>query len=118
MLFYILSNIGIPGSILIVGLISATRRLVVRVIRAPETSNKIRAYTRSAAWALAMYCVAMSISGADISSPHLWILWSLVLGFARYALESSRAIPTSELEGAIGAIRKKIVLLTPELRVG
>lgn len=119
MLFYILSNVGIPGSILILGLITATRRVVVKTMRAPDTSNKIRAYTRSAAWALAMYCVAMCISGADISSPHLWILWALVIGFARYALEAPRAIPGSELsEGAIGTIRKKIVLLTPEVRVG
>ena len=119
MLFYIVSNIGIPGSILIVGLISATRRVVVRTMRAPDTSAKIRAYTRSAAWALAMYCVAMCISGADISSPHLWILWSLVVGFARYALEGPRAIPTPELvEGTICTMRRKIVLLTPEFRVG
>jgi len=119
MLFYIVSNIGIPGSILIVGLISATRRVVVRTMRAPDTSAKIRAYARSAAWALAMYCVAMCISGADISSPHLWILWSLVVGFARYALEGPRAIPTPELvEDTIGTMRRKIVLLTPEFRVG
>jgi hypothetical protein len=119
MLFYIVSNIGIPGSILIIGLVSATRRVVVRTMRAPDTSDKIRAYTRSAAWALAMYCVAMSISGADISSPHLWILWSLVLALARYAVESPRAIASTELgEGARGTIRKGIILLTPELRVG
>jgi hypothetical protein len=119
MLFYILSNIGIPGSILIVGLISVTRRVVLGTMRAPDTSDKIRAYTRSAAWALAMYCVAMCISGADISSPHLWILWALVIGFARYALEAPRAMPTAEIgAGAFGAIREKIVLLTPELRVG
>jgi hypothetical protein len=119
MLFYILSNIGIPGSILIVGLIFATRRVVVRAMAAPYTSNTIRAYTRSAAWALAMYCVAMCISGADISSPHLWILWALVVGFARYALEGPRLIPTSEIDqDATGTLRGKIVLLTPEFRVG
>jgi hypothetical protein len=119
MLFYILSNIGIPGSILIVSLISATRRAVVRTMRAPDTSDRIRAYTRSAAWALAMYCVAMCISGADISSPHLWILWSLVVGYARYAVEGPRALPTAGLgEGAIGTTRSKIILLTPEFRVG
>jgi hypothetical protein len=119
MLFYILSNVGIPGSILVTGLIIATRRVVIRTVRAPETSDKSRAYTRSAAWALAMYCVAMCISGADISSPHLWILWALVIGFARNALEASRSIPIAELSmDPIGATRKKIVLLTPELRVG
>jgi hypothetical protein len=119
MLFYILSNIGIPGSILIVSLISATRRAVVRAMHAPDPSDKIRAYTRSAAWALAMYCVAMCISGADISSPHLWILWSLVVGYARYAVEAPRTMPIVGLgEGATGAMRKKIVLLTPEFRVG
>jgi hypothetical protein len=119
MLFYILSNVGIPGSILILGLIFATRRMFVRAMRAVETSNKIQAYMRSAAWALAMYCVAMSISGADISSPHLWILWSLVVGFARYTLEAPRLISTSELgNGAMGTIKEKIVLLTPEFRVG
>jgi hypothetical protein len=119
MLFYIVSNIGIPGSILILSLISATRRVVVRAMRAPDTSDKSRAYTRSAAWALAMYCIAMCISGADISSPHLWILWSLVVGFARYALEVPQAIPLPELvEGTLGTMRRKIVLLTPEFRVG
>jgi hypothetical protein len=119
MLFYILSNVGLPGSVLIIGLISATRRVFVSAMGAADTSSKIQAYTRSAAWALAMYCVAMCISGADISSPHLWILWSLVLGFARYASEAPQMMSSSELgDGAIDAIKRKIVLLTPEFRVG
>jgi hypothetical protein len=119
MLFYILSNVGLPGSVLIIGLISATRRMFVSAMGAADTSSKIQAYTRSAAWALAMYCVAMCISGADISSPHLWILWSLVLGFARYASEAPQMMSSSELgDGAIDAIKRKIVLLTPEFRVG
>ena len=91
MLFYILSNIGIPGSILIFGLIFVTRHVVCQGNVRPDISAKIRAYTRSAAWALAMYCVAMSISGADISSPHLWILWSLVVGFRTVCFGSSSA---------------------------
>jgi hypothetical protein len=119
MLFYILSNIGVPGSMLIVSLISATRRAVVRTMNAPDTSAKIRAYTKSAAWALAMYCVAMCISGADISSPHLWILWSLVIGFAHYALEAPQPMRAfGGGEEAVGALRKGVVLLTPEFRVG
>jgi hypothetical protein len=119
MLFYILSNVGIPGSILIVGLTSATRRVFVRAMRAADTPNKIRPYARSAAWALAMYCVAMSISGADISSPHLWILWTLVIGIARYALEANPLISPSELNhGSVGTTKERVVLLTPEFRVG
>ena len=119
MLFYILSNIGIPGSILIVVLMLATRRAVIKTMRDFNTPDKTRAYTRSAAWALAMYCVAMSISGADISSPHLWILWALVVGFARYAVEVPRAIANPDLDqGAVDKMREKIVLLTHELRVG
>ena len=119
MLFYILSNIGIPGSILIFGLALATRHVVVRAMCTPYVSRKIRSYTKSAAWALAMYCVAMCISGADISSPHLWILWALVVGFARYALQTPRLMPTSEVDqDAIGTQKGRIVLLTSELRVG
>lgn len=119
MLFYILSNIGIPGSILIFGLALATRHVVVRAMCTPHVSRKIRSYTKSAAWALAMYCVAMCISGADISSPHLWILWALVVGFARYALQTPRLMPTSEVDqDAIGTQKGRIVLLTSELRVG
>ena len=119
MLFYIISNIGIPGSILFTVLILATRRIVVRAMRAPGISNKIRAYIRGAGWAFAMYCVAMCISGADISSPHLWVLWSLLVGFARYALEGPRMIPTSEIDrNDFDASTGKIILLTPDFRVG
>jgi hypothetical protein len=120
MLFYILSNIGIPGSILIVGLITATRRVVVRAMcNLSDSSTKVRSYTKSAAWALVMYCVAMCIAGADISSPQLWILWSLLLGFARYSLEGSRPASMSNIDyDPVGSIGSKIVLLTPELRVG
>jgi hypothetical protein len=119
MLFYIFSNIGIPGSILFAVLIFATRRIVVRAMEAPNTSNKIRAYMRGAGWAFAMYCVAMCISGADISSPHLWVLWSLLLGFARYAVEGPRVIPTSEIDRTeFRASIGKIILLTPDFRVG
>ena len=119
MLFYILSNIGIPGNILIGVLILATLRAVNQTMRGLNTSDKTRAYTRSAAWALAMYCVAMCISGADISSPHLWILWALVVGFARWAMEVSGAIAYPDRgQGSVDNMGEKIVLLTPELRVG
>ena len=119
MLFYILSNIGIPGSILIVGLMTATRRVVLRATRNPsETSTRVRSYAKSAAWALLMYCVAMCIAGADISSPHLWILWSLLLGFARYSEEGSKLFAMSNVYYNLNGSRgSKIVLLTPELRV-
>ena len=119
MLFYIFSNIGIPGTILFAALIFATRGIVVRAMGAPDISDKIRAYMRGAGWAFAMYCVAMCISGADISSPHLWILWSLLVGFARYALEGPRTIPSSEIDRSeLGASKDKIILLTPDFRVG
>jgi hypothetical protein len=116
MLFYILSNIGLPGSILIVYLLFATRRVVTRALSMPVAAG---VYVRSATWASAMYCVAMCVSGADISSPHLWILWSMVLGFTRFSLQVPRLIPTREIDtGTIGSRQRKIVLLTPEFRVG
>jgi hypothetical protein len=118
MLFYILSNIGVPGTILIFCLIVATRRVFVQALRNLDVADEIRSLAKSAAWALVMYCLAMCMSGADISSPHLWILWTLVLGFARYAVEHSVQRGAFSSDANVShEIRNGIVLLTPELRV-
>jgi hypothetical protein len=120
MFFYILSNLGVPGCILIAAILFATFRVVRYANQCRHRdSNPTNAYLRASSWAFAMLFLAMLISGADISFPHLWILWSMVVAFGRYSAVVTAERGTdavSEIPSSQARAGKVLVLLTPELR--
>lgn len=122
MFFYIISNIGVPGCVLFASLLISTLRTIITANgQSLEESSRVRAYLRASTWAFAMFFLAMLISGGDISSPHLWILWSMVAIFGRNAIETTRFVARSNAHTTLGnntpVEAPILVLLTPDLRV-
>lgn len=83
--FYVLSNLGLPGIILMGW---ALLRLSVQVrrqlaIRAHDRQWQLMLRALSAAFVAHFF--ALLVSGAEITQPTLWILWGLLLATVRYS---------------------------------
>jgi hypothetical protein len=85
MLFYVVSNLGLPGIALFCYLVYVTYASVSRLSYTNNESLAIRPYVIASAWAFGMELLAMITSGADLSAPHIWISWALVLAACRQA---------------------------------
>jgi hypothetical protein len=83
MLFYIVSNLGIPGIALFLYLVYVTRRLSTRALHAGSAQYLDSSYLVAAGWAFAIELVTMCGSGADVTSPLLWISWGMVVAMTR-----------------------------------
>lgn len=79
MVFYIMSNLGVAGLMLFGLMFYQTRLWVKRTGDGEVCHNYSHSIAVAAGWAFSFQLVAMAISGADISSPHIWIAWVLVL---------------------------------------
>jgi hypothetical protein len=81
--FYVLSNLGIPGmvlmAVLLAQLYSQTRRRIYR----PGGDPVIQGFITAAAGALVANVISLIASGAEITQPRLWILWGLLLATIR-----------------------------------
>jgi hypothetical protein len=84
MLFYIVSNLGIPGFALFFYLVYVTRRLSIRALHAGSVKYLDGSYLVAAGWAFAIELVTMCASGADVTSPLLWISWGMVVSLIRH----------------------------------
>jgi hypothetical protein len=69
MFFYIISNLGLPGTFLFGYLIYATRWIVTQAKREPVAVSVVGGYLTAAGWAFGIQLVAMGMSGADKSYP-------------------------------------------------
>jgi hypothetical protein len=85
MLFYILSNLGIPGIVLFCYVVYVTYAVVFRMRYSSSYSLGVRPYVIASAWAFGVQLLAMIVSGAELSASHLWISWALVLAASRQA---------------------------------
>jgi hypothetical protein len=121
MFFYIISNLGLPGAFLFGYLICATRSIVRQAKREPGVLSVVAGYLTAAGWAFGIELVAMGISGADISSPYLWISWGLVGAIARYNWTvSGRLFELKEPVAQRIEVRTEpaeVVLLQPDYRI-
>jgi hypothetical protein len=81
--FYVLSNVGFPGLVLIGWLLAHLYSQVRAQLGSAycDSNGRTCLYTLSAAFAANIF--ALLLSGAEISQPHLWILWGLLLGTIR-----------------------------------
>ena len=84
MLFYIVSNLGIPGTALFFYLVYVTRRLSTRALQAGSAKYLDSSYLVAAGWAFAIELMTMCASGADVTSPLLWISWGMVVAMTRH----------------------------------
>lgn len=81
--FYVLSNLGLPGLILMVWALS---RLYVQVRRQLATDlcdRQRRLILRALSAGFVANLFAQLVSGAEITQPTLWVLWGLLLAAIR-----------------------------------
>jgi len=88
MLFYIFSNLGLPGLLLFSYCMYVTFVLVRRSHRPELDCTTACGYLRAAGWTLAVTLFAMSVSGAEVTTPQFWIAWSLTVGAIAHVSES------------------------------
>jgi hypothetical protein len=77
MLFYIMSNIGIPGLLIFACFLYTTCTTVIEASGSMDGS-RASAFLSAACWAFAVQTLAMGGAGGDMSGPFLWICWALV----------------------------------------
>jgi hypothetical protein len=88
MLFYIVSNLGVPGLLLFSYCMYMTFVLVRNSNRPKVSCATVRGHLRAAGWTLAVTLLAMTISGAEVTTPQFWIAWSLTVGAIAHVSES------------------------------
>jgi hypothetical protein len=82
--FYVLSNLGFPGMLLICWLLAQLYSLVRQRLYRPAVDPVTRAFLTALGRAFVADIVALLASGAEITQPRLWILWGLLLAAVRY----------------------------------
>jgi hypothetical protein len=95
-LFYILSNLGFPGLLLFIYCLYVTFSLIRNSVQPRMRCPTARGYLRGSAWAFGVSLLTMVISGADVTTPQLWITWSLmaaVMGHAYASMQRQAVIP-------------------------
>jgi hypothetical protein len=82
--FYVLSNLGLPGVILFSCLLFQLCSQYLRLARA-RSHPAIRGFVQAAGAAYLANLLAMLFSGAEVTSPRLWMLWGMLLAGLRQA---------------------------------
>lgn len=85
LLFYVPSNLGLPGLVLFFYLLFALGALVLRQLRRGNSERATTVFLAATGSAFVANLVSLSLSGAEISEPRLWILWGMLLAGVRYA---------------------------------
>jgi hypothetical protein len=82
--FYVLSNLGLPGTVLFVWLVS---QLCVQYFQRTGRNSDYatRRFIQATGAAFMANFLAMVFSGAEITVPLLWILWAMLLAGIRRA---------------------------------
>jgi hypothetical protein len=82
--FYVLSNLGIPGMLLILFLLAQLYSQVRLRLHRPGIDPATRGFLTALGSAFFANIVALLASGAEITQPRLWILWGLILAAIRH----------------------------------
>jgi hypothetical protein len=83
--FYVLSNIGLLGTLLFVYLLAKPYLMARIATRSLEISQALRVFIRASAAAFAANLVSMLVSGAEITGAQFWILLGILLVGLRQA---------------------------------
>jgi hypothetical protein len=83
MFFYVLSNLGFVGVILLVFLLFQLYSLTRGQLQNSKTDRTTSSYARAIGVALFADILALLVSGAEITQPRLWILWGMLLAANR-----------------------------------
>jgi hypothetical protein len=81
--FYVLSNLGFPGMLLILWLLAQLYSQARARLSRPGIDPMTRGFLAALGSALVADIVALLVSGAEITQPRLWLLWGLLLASVR-----------------------------------
>jgi hypothetical protein len=84
--FYALSNLGLPGMLLISVLLTQLYRQIRAGLCTAKYDRTARGYLQALTAAFVANLIGLLASGAEITQPRLWILWGLLLAATRYCL--------------------------------
>ena len=93
MLFYIASNLGLPGVIVFAWLIWAIYRTVGAALRLDLRIDRATVYLSAIGWATAIELVAMASSGGDMTGSLLWVCLGVAATGARATWLRSHEVP-------------------------
>ena len=105
-LFYVLSNIGLPGVVLAGWLLLHIYSQVRARLASVHCDVTVRTYLLALSAAFLATIFALILSGAEISQPQLWVVWGLLLGTIRYDWLRER-----ELEEYVMVIQEALPLV-------
>jgi hypothetical protein len=103
--FYLLSNLGLPGLILTGWLFSQLYYQVRAQLGSGDYDSMHRTFLYALSATFAAYIFALLLSGAEISQPHLWILWGLLLGTLRHDWLRERQLDRDEVAISVPVAR-------------
>jgi hypothetical protein len=82
--FYVLSNLGFPGMLLMLWLLAQLYSLVRQRLYRPAIDPMTRGFLTALGSAFIADIISLLSSGAEITQPRVWILWGLLLATVRY----------------------------------
>ena len=78
MLFYVLSNLGVPGVMLLGHSIYVTGALACKACNPSLVDRAILSHIRASAWAFAVGLLAMATAGSEVAGYGFWLVWSIL----------------------------------------
>jgi hypothetical protein len=84
MFFYVLSNLGFPGMLLLLFLLAQLYSQARLRLYRPGVDPTTRGLLMALGGAFVANILAQLVSGAEITQPRTWILWGLLLATIRY----------------------------------
>jgi hypothetical protein len=76
--FYVLSNVGTPGILMLLWLLAQVWFEYSKYSRR-QLNSPVRTFIRASGAAFTANLLAMAFGGAEISTPYVWILWGMLL---------------------------------------
>ena len=114
--FYVLSNLGLFGTIMFGYLIVKPYGLLRAALRDSNVPNELSSHMRAAAAALAAYLIGMLVSGAEITEPQFWLLVVMLVAAIRQSWlfqQGVLGLPAAEWQRAREGQQRLILLWEP-----
>jgi hypothetical protein len=94
MLFYVASNLGIPGLLLFTLTVGAVYQALRLALRSSSTTARAPAYLGAMGWAAAIELITMASAGGDMSGSLMWVCIGIAATGSRAVWLSIQSVPT------------------------
>jgi hypothetical protein len=98
-LAYIVSNLGLVGLAMFMWMLAHLLIRTLDTLKHPDPSSDGRVLVLACSAALLVTLLGMTLSGAEVSSPRIWVLWGMLLAAIRAHGSAARRSPRPEIYG-------------------